>query len=1139
MEPVEIDFIIGGNVEGEGGKIVRSLDEITQAGKRAVADAKRAVVEQKNVIKQIESDIRQLEKKLKSTPPSNAKWELMRDLREAKIVLEEEKGRLDGYKQKVIEVANSHRSLSTKVNETKEAMSRLEQQGARGSAEWNMLQEHLADLSNQMRDTTTQARILADDQRGFRAVAQAAGGMAGAISAAVGAASLFGAENEDLIKIQTRLQSVMAITIGLQQVSEALNKDSYFSVVLLTKAKTLLTAANYRLATALGISTAAAQVLMGVLTLGLSVVITGVVVAFDKYISKQRESSKAAKEFRESVASSTKSAIADYEKLRRTYQGFGDDMKKKKEFIEANKGAIDKLGVSINNINDADAIFIKKTELFKASIMERAKSTAAMELAAEKYKAAMLKQMEADRREFEPTKIERIEDFVNNGFSNKPQTIVSGDWEYKGNKSANEAAEKIREEGKKLESAANKFVSDAMASDKKIADIYKRLGITASGGKDTKTPSTESNAPEYDHEKAIMEKLAELREQTMRLGIEQMEDGLQKRLAQIDHEGAAELAKVAETQQKIVEEYNKANANKKGFVPAQNMADIDPKAAQAFEEEVQKIKADNDLKREKAVETHQQNIMSIVRRYADERVQIEHDYNEDIKTLEAAGQTEAADRARAQREQAISEKTAEMIMESEIYRLAMDDRLLVSEEVTEKLIEDIRRRVEAEMAAGNMTAAQGAKILADLNKSGGSRGMGKNPFKDLLKGLRDYKKAKDELNKSKDSASAKELAKMEDAANMALKSSAAAAATALSGVQDIIGATTDALDGMGLMDDQQKKDAEDIMGMIGGAADIAAGIASGNPMKVIQGAVGFISKAASFFDFKSKRIKREQDEIIAQVNELGSAYKRLQREVDRAVGMDVFDKQREQIEILKKQILEFQRLIELENKKRKKKRNQEALSEWQQAIEDAKLQMEAIVDNIRDQLTGTDTKTLTGELGDALVAAFQDGTNAAEAFGAVFDDVIRNAVLNAFKLEYLGKPIDDWLNKLSEYMGDGVLSDWEMAALDDFKQSIYEQSQAGWDAISQLWDVSGTDAQGIQGDVHNMTEDTGIALVGSINGMRVNVDAILNNHKTFIELMDGFSRHLEKIEENTAFCRKLKDIDETLLDLKINGIKIK
>ena len=88
----------------------------------------------------------------------------------------------------------------------------------------------------------------------------------------------------------------MAITMGLQQVFNTLNKDSAFRLVTVVKMKNLLTAANTRLAVALGISTGAAQALMATLTLGLSAVITGLIVLWDRYSDAQEKAAEKAKE---------------------------------------------------------------------------------------------------------------------------------------------------------------------------------------------------------------------------------------------------------------------------------------------------------------------------------------------------------------------------------------------------------------------------------------------------------------------------------------------------------------------------------------------------------------------------------------------------------------------------------------------------------------------------------------------------------------------------------------------------------------------------------------------------------------------------------------------------------------------------
>ena len=83
-------------------------------------------------------------------------------------------------------------------------------------------------------------------------------------------------------------------------------------------------------------------------------------------------------------------------KLRKTYNELGDDIKAKEQFILNNKSAFNQLGVSINTVNDADNAFITNTAAFKGAVKDRAMAIAAMELAAEKYKSAMLIRAEVE-----------------------------------------------------------------------------------------------------------------------------------------------------------------------------------------------------------------------------------------------------------------------------------------------------------------------------------------------------------------------------------------------------------------------------------------------------------------------------------------------------------------------------------------------------------------------------------------------------------------------------------------------------------------------------------------------------------------------------------------------------------------------
>ena len=110
----------------------------------------------------------------------------------------------------------AHTSLRQRLKEVKMELVEMEAAGQRGTVEYRALQEEAAKLTDAWGDAQAQANILANDQRGLQGVISGLSGVSGAFAAAQGAVGLFAGENEELQGIMLKVQSLMAITMGLQ-----------------------------------------------------------------------------------------------------------------------------------------------------------------------------------------------------------------------------------------------------------------------------------------------------------------------------------------------------------------------------------------------------------------------------------------------------------------------------------------------------------------------------------------------------------------------------------------------------------------------------------------------------------------------------------------------------------------------------------------------------------------------------------------------------------------------------------------------------------------------------------------------------------------------------------------------------------
>ncbi|MBO6310380.1 MAG: hypothetical protein J6N70_16405 [Oribacterium sp.] len=130
-----------------------------------------------------------------------------------------------------------HSSLRQRIKELKMELIEMEASGQRNTDKYREMQEEVGRLTDAWGDATAQANILAHDQRGMQGIISGLSGLSGAFSAAQGVIALFGDENEDLQRIMMRVQSAMAITMGLQQMQQTLDKDSAFQLVTLNGLK--------------------------------------------------------------------------------------------------------------------------------------------------------------------------------------------------------------------------------------------------------------------------------------------------------------------------------------------------------------------------------------------------------------------------------------------------------------------------------------------------------------------------------------------------------------------------------------------------------------------------------------------------------------------------------------------------------------------------------------------------------------------------------------------------------------------------------------------------------------------------------------------------------------------------------------
>lgn len=1170
---------------------------------------------------------------------------LLQEIGESADALAEEERAFKKRYEEVQKNAAAQKSFRTQLREVREELAAMELAGETNSEAYAKLQARFGQLSEAMDAVTTQANILKKGERGWEGLISGISGVAGAFSAAQGAVSLFAGENENMQKIMVKIQSLMAITIGLREVQLMLDKDEAFMLVTLRKAKDLYTAAITRMSVALGISNVAAKALMATLTLGLSVAITAVITLVSKYISKTREAKKAQEEFNSKVVEAAVEPISAINELAYAWNKLGNDMNAKNKFIEDNKDRFDDLGFSIRTVKDAEDLLVANKSKFIEACLQRAKALAVQELAVEKYKEVLQAQQELEatpkayvskkgtytdgygvqrkgvvlekssnwqkaeaavekaEREYEALVRQQVE------FSDKEREILA---------SIGAGSEKIAEGSiaaleKTISALKTKYKEAATDTErtallKQIQEqeaLLKKIDLTAAdtGGDKEKDPFTEKleqrkkkyqeyanwlNSTNEDirnsakaefagllaegesyeaylkNLKRELEALPETADRNKKISIVSNElvsiekdtymDGytksLEKQISLADT--LVEKLAIIADKRKELETDDSGLTKEKGAVLDTEKANI---ATQAQEDYAKAIRDYNDYLQSKidaelSYQTRRRELEIAIEKETDaERKKILETQLKTLDTTQQLKQTTDYD-ALVEEYKTYQQKCADISAQyDEKIALATEQK---NEELVAKLQEAKNKALSSaalqelqdsgawEQLFGNLddlTTAQIQALIAKIEAQKAQLGVELDP-KDLDVVLSKLREAKDEVQTRNPfkalSTALKDYKKDASKANLSeVFKSVGATADLVKGSFD---AVTGALSNMGLAGDEVTQQLlGDIGEMIGSAGQLATGIATGNPLGIIQGSIGLISSAFEVFNFRDRRAERAIKKHAAAVEELERVYKALEHAVDKALGESVYDNQKALINNMREQQAHLRAMWQEEEGK--KKTDSDKVNQYKEQYEELGRQIEDTIAEITESVTQTSAKDLATQLSDAIAEAYADGFNSdnvKNAIEKVTNQVLGNAVKNALKKQFLEQQLQSAVKQLQRDMGfdeegggsfDGLTPE-EQQRFKDRVNSIaqgYAEALKLYEDLFKDLDDTGDPTTSLSGAIKGASQESIDLLAGQTNAVRVNQVQqieILRQQLIHLANIDGklsvSNRHLEQIEKNTS-----------------------
>lgn len=194
-------------------------------------------------------------------------------------------GGLDALQNSLQETEKSSASLKAELRKLKEQLATLPE----GTEEYNKIAKRAGEVSDKIGDINTRIKNLGSDTKNIDAVVQGTQALSGAFSVATSASALLGDENKDLQETMMKVESAIGLTVGIQSIANALQKESALAIGLSNVATKIQIGLQVAYATVVGTTTGALKALrLALATTGIG----ALVVALGYLISKMTESTE-------------------------------------------------------------------------------------------------------------------------------------------------------------------------------------------------------------------------------------------------------------------------------------------------------------------------------------------------------------------------------------------------------------------------------------------------------------------------------------------------------------------------------------------------------------------------------------------------------------------------------------------------------------------------------------------------------------------------------------------------------------------------------------------------------------------------------------------------------------------------------
>lgn len=381
-----------------------------------------------------------------------------------------------------------------------DATAKASQFGQEMAAQLEAAKQKASEMLDMQGDLNQELKNMASDTRVFDTLSEGMGVFMTTTASALGVIAQFTGNEEDARKAVVAFTTAQSVLQTATKIQNALQKQSNIMLAIgalqnkaAAAATTLKAAAETRGAVATKAATVAQAAFNAVAKANpyvlLATAIIGVATALGTYMyasKKARAEAEAAakaskqhKEWQETLNTALGDSLPTFMRLQAEWKSLRSEGEKT-QWIEKNKSEFDKLGVSVNNVTDAENVLVNNSSAVVKAMMLRAEAAAKAAMMQKQYEKMLEAQAKLEGTKGRKLEADEVQDLIDSGVN--PKYIKqTGGWNRFNREYEVDVERATRNMMMTWTLSAEKLAEGAAKSQQKAHDVITKTGIKVAG----------------------------------------------------------------------------------------------------------------------------------------------------------------------------------------------------------------------------------------------------------------------------------------------------------------------------------------------------------------------------------------------------------------------------------------------------------------------------------------------------------------------------------------------------------------------------------------------------------------------------------------------------------------------------------